>query len=132
MGKGVFQPVAKHMIRDTEFWRGEFTGGAGAVALVKFKKFCTVTYVSAGLYQVNLWSDPANTVALKGYHLKNLNVIPLIPSGSTVGGWNWQLATNAVNTAGTFQIQTGQQSWAATDVIGVVKLAFELSTEAPV
>lgn len=119
----VFQSVARFLLRDSMFYRGEFTGAVGSISLVKFKGAVTATWNSTGLITFN--------VGVKNLHLKNLQLVFITPTGATVGGWSWSLAANAINSAGTFQVQIQQQSWAVADPVGVVKVAFELSPEAP-
>lgn len=122
--------IAQFFYANTAFVRGEFTGAVGSISLVKFKGLMSATWNSTGLVTFTLLANDGVS-ALKGLHIKNLQIVPLTPTGATVGGWTWSLAANNMGTAGTFQIQFQQQSWAAADVVGIVKVAVELSSEAP-
>lgn len=129
----VFRSTAQHLNRDNKIVHGQFDVTAGVVGAVKFKRLITVTRVSAGLFTLSLWSDSpaAQTVALKNMHLKKLAITQAKPGATTDGGWTWSVVDPAtLATAGTVQIQAAQQSWAAADPTGTIRIELVMSPEA--
>lgn len=132
MGWGTFDEGEQSSVRNRKVVDLEFTGAAGAVSGVKSKGFFGVTYVSAGLYRLTLLQAGSTTAAMKGMHLKSLNITPIKPAAAGDGGWTNILSTNTLNTAGIIEITTLSNiaAAAAADYLGLLKVTVEFSPEA--
>lgn len=111
-------------LRSREF-SGEFAvaGGAITAGTVKFGGEVTVVRNGAGLYTFTI-------VDGKQGRLADVDTFVVALSGATNGGWSWSVAADNIASAGTFQIQYQQQSFAAADPSGTVKVWFLTEGEA--
>lgn len=121
--------IAFWFYRDTVMLRGQFTGANGSVGTIRFKGLATVTRTGEGTYQLKLLQADGTT-ALKGYHLKNFNVVGIAPADADGLSGGWRITADAINASGTIDFTTYNLATAAADVIGVAKMAVELSVEA--
>lgn len=123
--------IAQYFYRDTCQVRGQFTGvNNSANTTIQFKGLGTVARTGEGTYVFTLFGDDGVS-ARKGYHLKNFNIVainPVITDG--LGSGDYAITADAINSAGTLNFTTFNQAGSAADVIGIAKLAIEISTEA--
>lgn len=120
--------IASWFYRDTQMVRGQFTGANGSVGTILFKGLATITYSAEGVYIFKLLAADG-TSALKGYHLKNFQLIPFAPATTDGLSGPWEVTTDAINASGTITFTTRNQAFAAADVIGLCKVAIELAIE---
>lgn len=117
--------------RGSRWYNGEFTGAAGSVNTVKFKGEVSVTYIGAGVYEFQCLENgvaarPGTTSRIAAM---NIDVVAL--SGATNGGWiKIPIFVDNMNASGKFRSQLSQQSFAAADGIGVIKVSFLIELEA--
>jgi hypothetical protein len=121
--------IAQWFYRDTCHVRGEFTGANGSVGSIKFKGLATVTYVGEGVYDIKLLANDG-TSALKGFHIKSVALVPVAPATTDGLSGPWAITTDTMNSAGVVRVTTKNEAFAAADIIGVCKVAIELSPEA--
>lgn len=127
----VGSPVIRVPRSGRRIYSGEFTGAGGAVSGIKFKGEVSVTYISAGLYEFQCLENGVaarpGTVSRLAY--VNIDVVGL--SGATNGGWTKiPIQTDNMNASGKFRAQLNQQSFAAADGIGTIKVEFAIEREA--
>jgi hypothetical protein len=124
--------VANWFYNNTCQIRGQFTGvNNSANTGIKFKGLATVARTGEGTYTFTLLADDGVT-ALKGFHLKDFNIFVISPTATDgLGiGCNWIITADSLNASGTINFTTFNNAGAAADIIGLAKMAVEISTEA--
>lgn len=115
MGVGTF--FTRVLRRGRRVFSGEFTVTGTAVSAVKFGGEVTVTRNGVGDYTFAV-------VDGKQGRLSSYDITLVTPSGATVGGWSYTLVSDTVQTNGQFRVLFAQQSWAAAEPAGLIKLEF--------
>jgi hypothetical protein len=125
----VASTVAQFFYRDTCFIYGNYTGVNNAAGTGLFKGLVVMARTGEGVYTITLLAADGVT-ALKGFHLKNLTLIPVAPASTDGLSGPWEITTDAINASGVITITTRNQAFAAADIIGLVKVALQISPEA--
>lgn len=121
--------VAQFFFRDTAFVRGQFTGANGSVGTILFKGLGVIARTGEGVYTFTLLADDG-TSGRKGYHIRNLVFTYVAPNSADGGSGQTEITTDSMNATGVLTFTTRNLAGTAADVIGLCKMAIELSTEA--
>lgn len=117
--------------KGSRWYNGEFTGAAGSVNTIKFKGEVLITYISTGLYQAQCLENGVAARPSSVSRIAAVNVAVVALSGATNGGWQIiPVQVDNMTASGNFRFQTNQQSFAAADALGTIKLSFLIETEA--
>lgn len=117
--------------RGSRWYVGEFVVAAGAITAgtVKYKGEVAVTFVSTGVYKFQCLEN--GVAARPGSACRLAQVVANVTlPGAAVGGWEHFINVDNMNASGSFQYQFNQQSFAAADTTGTVKLSFLVELEA--
>lgn len=126
----VGSPIIRMPRRSSRWFVGEFAVAAGAITAgtVKYKNEVGVTFISTGLYQFQCLEN--GVAARPGAPCRLAAVIANVTlPGATAGGWSHFINVDNMNASGNFRYQFNQQSFAAADTTGTVKLAFLVELE---
>ncbi len=115
--------------RDQVGVSGKFTGANGSVGTILAKGNFTILYIAEGVYDIKLLAADG-TSALKGFHIKTLNLIPVAPASTDGLSGPWEITTDGLNANGLIRVTTRNQAFAAADIIGVCFVYLEISPEA--
>lgn len=123
--------IATWFYRDTAHVRGQFTGvDNSANTTIQFKGLATVARTGEGTYTFTLLSDDGVS-ARKGYHLKSFHIFAINPTVTDgLGNGGYRITADAINASGTLNFTTYNNAATAADIVGVAKVAVELSLEA--